>query len=196
MAGGAIQGSSKSRDAEFFNLNIVEGCYIEIKDFYTYENRASNIVVDHEAVIDLKSDTKITHLDSLKHDVPRYYFNLIDFGHVLTKGMGSRILTEIQSEQFGAGSSSTPAAIAIEESSIVQEYTLTQLTPPDSNPSSQHEEDNYRLKAKKSLDFATPHSEKTHLKQKSIILNDEDEPPTKKNKDSFSPSSEVHLHAH
>jgi replication factor A1 len=69
--------------------------------------------------------------------------------------------SEIQSEQFGADSSSTPAAIANEESSIVQEETLTQLTPPDINLSSQHEEDNYRLKAKKSLDFADPHSEKT-----------------------------------
>ncbi|KAG5222160.1 replication protein DNA-binding [Salix suchowensis] len=91
---GAIQGSSKARDAEFFNVNIIEGCYIEIKDFYTYENRAAN-VVDHEAIIDLKSDTKIVHLDSVKHDVPRYHFNLTDFAHVLTKGRGSRILTDV-----------------------------------------------------------------------------------------------------
>ena len=58
-----------------------------------YENRGVNIVVDHEAIIDLKSDTKIIHLDSVTHDVPRYHFNLIDFAHVLTKGKGSRILT-------------------------------------------------------------------------------------------------------
>ena len=69
--------------------------------------------------------------------------------------------SEIPLEEFGAGSSTAPATIAIRESSIVQEETLTQLTPPDSNPSSQHEEDNYRLKAQKSLDFADPHSEKT-----------------------------------
>uniref|UniRef100_A0A6N2NJ54 DUF223 domain-containing protein n=1 Tax=Salix viminalis TaxID=40686 RepID=A0A6N2NJ54_SALVM len=93
--GGAIQGSSKARDAEFFNINIIEGCYVEIKDFYTYENRAAN-VVDHEAIIHLKSDTKIVHLDYAKHDVPRYHFNLTDFAHVLTKGRGSRILTAIQ----------------------------------------------------------------------------------------------------
>lgn len=33
------------------------------------------------------------HLDSVKHDVPRYHFNLTDFAHVLTKGRGSRVLT-------------------------------------------------------------------------------------------------------
>ena len=69
--------------------------------------------------------------------------------------------SEIQSEQFDTGSSTAPATIAIRESSIVQEETLTQLTPPDSNPSSQHKEDNCHLKAKKSLDFDSPHSEKT-----------------------------------
>ena len=53
-------------------------------------------MVDHEEIIDLKSDTKITHLDSVKHDVPRYHFHLIDFAHVLTKGIGSRILTGMQ----------------------------------------------------------------------------------------------------
>ena len=81
------------RDATFFNLHIIEGSYVEIKNFYTYENRYTNVVVNHEAIIDLKSDTKITHLDSVKHDVPRYYFHLIDFAHVLSKGKGSRILT-------------------------------------------------------------------------------------------------------
>ena len=94
--GGAIQGSSKARDATLFKVNIIEGSYIEIKDFYTYENRATNIVVDHQAIIDLKSDTKIVHLDSVKHEVPRYHFHLTDFAHVLTKGKGSRILTGIK----------------------------------------------------------------------------------------------------
>ena len=54
----------------------------------------------------------------------------------------------------------TPTTITIEDSSIVQADTLTPITPPDSTPPSQHQEDSYRLKAKKSLDFTDPRSEK------------------------------------
>ena len=73
---------------------------------------------------------------------------------------GIKQSSEIQSKQFGVGSSTTPTTITIEDSSIVQADTLTPLTPPDCTPPSQHQEDSYRLKAKKSLDFTDPHSEK------------------------------------
>ena len=73
---------------------------------------------------------------------------------------GIKQSSEIQSKQFGVGSSTTPTTITIKDSSIVQADTLTPLTPPDCTPPSQHQEDSYRLKAKKSLDFTDPHSEK------------------------------------
>jgi replication factor A1 len=73
---------------------------------------------------------------------------------------GIKQSSEIQSEQFGARSSTTLTTITIEDSSIVQADTLTPITPPDSTPPSQQQEDSYRLKAKKSLDFTDPHSEK------------------------------------
>ncbi|XP_073260150.1 uncharacterized protein [Populus alba] len=52
-----------------------------------------NVVVGHEAVIDLKSDTKVTRLNSLPLSIPRYYFNFTDFAHILNKEKGSRLLT-------------------------------------------------------------------------------------------------------
>ena len=73
---------------------------------------------------------------------------------------GIKQSSDILLQQFGAGSSTTAAAITIEDSSMIQPETLTPITPPDNTPAYQHEEDNYRLKAQKSLDFADPHSEK------------------------------------
>ena len=70
--GGAIQGSTKTIDAAHFASIITEGDYYEVKNFYTFENRYMNTVISHEAVIDLKSDTKVTRLDSLPllfHDI-------------------------------------------------------------------------------------------------------------------------------
>ncbi|XP_061986220.1 replication protein A 70 kDa DNA-binding subunit D-like isoform X2 [Populus nigra] len=93
--GGTIQGSAKSRDVAHFSSIITEGDYYEVKNFYTFENRYMNIVVSHEAVIDLKSDTKVTHLNSLPLSIPRYYFNFMDFTHVLNKGKESRLLTDV-----------------------------------------------------------------------------------------------------
>lgn len=54
-----------------------------------------NTVVSHEAVIDLKSDTKVTRLDSLPLSIPRYYFNFTNFTHVLNKGKESRLFIGI-----------------------------------------------------------------------------------------------------
>nr|XP_034915104.1 replication protein A 70 kDa DNA-binding subunit B-like [Populus alba] len=93
--GGAIQGSAKSRDAAHFSSIIIEGGYYEVKNFYTFENRYMNVVVGHEAVVDLKSDTKVTHLNSPPLSIPRYYFNFTDFAHVLNKEKGSRLLTDV-----------------------------------------------------------------------------------------------------
>ena len=69
----------------------------------------------------------------------------------------------IQSEQFGAESSTTPTTIIIENSSIVQADTLALLTPPDCTPPSQHQQDIYQPKAKKTLDFT-----ETHLENRSV----------------------------
>ena len=93
--GGAIQGSAKSRDTAHFSSIITEGDYYEVKNFYTFENRYMNTVVSHEVVIDLKSDTKVTRLNSLPLSIPRYYFNFTDFTHVLNKGKESRLLTGV-----------------------------------------------------------------------------------------------------
>nr|XP_034919245.1 replication protein A 70 kDa DNA-binding subunit D-like [Populus alba] len=54
-----------------------------------------NAVVGHEAVVDLKSDTKVTRLNSPPLSIPRYYFNFTDFAHVLNKEKGSRLLTDV-----------------------------------------------------------------------------------------------------
>ena len=89
----AIQGSAKGKDIQLFATSIIEGDYYQINGFYTYENRYTNFVVAHEVVIDLKSDTKIARLNPLTPQVPRHYFNFIDFAHLLTKEKGSRTLT-------------------------------------------------------------------------------------------------------
>ncbi|KAI9400982.1 hypothetical protein POPTR_001G062301v4 [Populus trichocarpa] len=58
--GGAIQALAKTRDLPTFAATIIEGNHYEIKGFYTYENTVVNTVAAHDAVIDLKSNTKIT----------------------------------------------------------------------------------------------------------------------------------------
>ena len=68
--GGAMQGSAKSRDVAHFSSIITEGEYYEVKNFYTFENRYMNVVVGYEAVIDLKSDTKVNRLNSLPLSIP------------------------------------------------------------------------------------------------------------------------------
>jgi len=93
--GNAIQGSAKSRDTAHFASIITEGDYYEVKNFYTFENRYMNTVVSYEAVINLKSDTKVTRLDSLPLFIPQYYFNFTDFAYVFNKGKESRLLTGV-----------------------------------------------------------------------------------------------------
>ncbi|KAI9400981.1 hypothetical protein POPTR_001G062301v4 [Populus trichocarpa] len=93
--GGAIQALAKTRDLPTFAATIIEGNHYEIKGFYTYENTVVNTVAAHDAVIDLKSNTKITGIEAITPHVPRYYFNFIDYAHILTKSKGSRILTDV-----------------------------------------------------------------------------------------------------
>uniref|UniRef100_A0A2K1ZPE8 Uncharacterized protein n=1 Tax=Populus trichocarpa TaxID=3694 RepID=A0A2K1ZPE8_POPTR len=93
--GGAIQALAKTRDLPTFAATIIEGNHYEIKGFYTYENRAVNTVAAHDAVIDLKSNTKIIGIEAITPYVPRYYFNFIDYTHILTKSKVSRTLTDV-----------------------------------------------------------------------------------------------------
>ncbi|KAJ6971640.1 hypothetical protein NC653_032229 [Populus alba x Populus x berolinensis] len=93
--GGAIQAVAKTRDLPTFAAIVIEGNHYEIKGFYTYENRAVNTVAAHDAVIDLKSNTKITGIEAITPFVPRYYFNFIDYAHIMTKSKSSRILTDV-----------------------------------------------------------------------------------------------------
>ena len=95
----AIQGSTKGKDIQLFTTSIIEGDYYQISGFYTFENRYTNSVVAHEAVIDLKSDTKVARLNPLTPQVLRHYFNFIDFAHLLTKGKGSRTLTGMNNKK-------------------------------------------------------------------------------------------------
>jgi replication factor A1 len=60
--------------------------------FYTYENISVNMVLENDIIDDLKSDTKISTISTIAPSVPRHYFKLIDFSHVISKGKGSRIL--------------------------------------------------------------------------------------------------------
>jgi replication factor A1 len=82
-----------------FATSIIEGDYYQISGFYTFENRYTNSVVAHEAVIDLKFDTKVARLNPLTPQVPRHYFNFIDFALLLTKGKGSRTLTGMNNKK-------------------------------------------------------------------------------------------------
>ncbi|KAJ6735903.1 hypothetical protein OIU85_018140 [Salix viminalis] len=79
----------------------------------------------------------------------------------------------------------------VEDSSMVQADTFAPITPSDSTPPTQHQQgiilddtdkDNYQPKAKKTLTFTNTPSENLHLKQKAIIIDEEDEPPTKRQK--------------
>uniref|UniRef100_A0A6N2LTF1 ATP-dependent DNA helicase n=1 Tax=Salix viminalis TaxID=40686 RepID=A0A6N2LTF1_SALVM len=87
------QASAKGRNIQPFAASIIEGDYYEVCGFYTFENRYTNSVVAHEAVIDLKSDTKVTRIDPMTPPIPRHYFTFIDFAHLLTTGKRSGVLT-------------------------------------------------------------------------------------------------------
>ncbi|KAG5241489.1 replication protein DNA-binding [Salix suchowensis] len=78
-----------------FAASIIEGDYYQVCGFYTFENRYTNYVVAHEAVIDLKSDTKVTRIDPMTPPIPRHYFIFIDFAHLLTMGKRSGVLTDL-----------------------------------------------------------------------------------------------------
>ncbi|KAI5555123.1 hypothetical protein BDE02_19G059700 [Populus trichocarpa] len=94
--GGAIQGLAKARDLLIFAATIIEGNHYEIKGFYTYENRVVNIVIAaHDAIIDLKSNTKIATIEPIQPYVPRYYFKFIDYANIITNSKGSGILTDV-----------------------------------------------------------------------------------------------------
>jgi replication factor A1 len=83
--GGTIQGSTKARDISHFASIINKGDNLKIKGFYTFENCYINIVVNHETIIDLKFDTKVTRLVSLPFPIPWYYFNFTNSTYVFTK---------------------------------------------------------------------------------------------------------------
>uniref|UniRef100_A0A6N2NHM6 RCC1-like domain-containing protein n=1 Tax=Salix viminalis TaxID=40686 RepID=A0A6N2NHM6_SALVM len=91
--GNAIQASAKGKNIQAFAASIVEGHYYQVCGFYTFENRYTNSIVAHEAVIDLKSDTKVTRIDPITPPIPRHYFNFIDFAHLMTTGRRSVVLT-------------------------------------------------------------------------------------------------------
>uniref|UniRef100_A0A6N2LHF7 Replication protein A 70 kDa DNA-binding subunit B/D first OB fold domain-containing protein n=1 Tax=Salix viminalis TaxID=40686 RepID=A0A6N2LHF7_SALVM len=91
--GNAIQASAKGKNIQTFAALIIEGDYYQICGFYTFENKYTNSVVAHEAVIDLKSDTKVTRIDPITPPIPRHYFNFIDFAHLMTTGKRSGVLT-------------------------------------------------------------------------------------------------------
>ena len=91
--GNAIQASAKGRNIQPFAASIIEGDYYQICGFYTFENKYTNSVVAHEAVIDLKSDTKVTRIDPMTPPISRHYFTFIDFTHLLTTGRRSGVLT-------------------------------------------------------------------------------------------------------
>ncbi|XP_034903514.2 uncharacterized protein [Populus alba] len=93
--GGVIQAVAKTRDLPTFAATVIEGNHYEIKGFYTYENIAVNTIVAHDVVIDLKFNTKITGIEAITPSVPRYYFNFIDYAHIMTKSKSSRILTDV-----------------------------------------------------------------------------------------------------
>ena len=65
LKGGAIQGSSKARDVAHFTSAIVEGLYYEVKGLYTSENKSTNIVIDNDVVVELKSNVKTKAIDPL-----------------------------------------------------------------------------------------------------------------------------------
>ena len=91
--GDAIQASAKGKNIQTFAASIIEGDYYEVCGFYTFENRYTNSVVAHEAVIDLKSDTKIIKIDPMTPPIRRHYFTFIDFAHLLTTAKRSGVLT-------------------------------------------------------------------------------------------------------
>uniref|UniRef100_A0A6N2NIF6 Rubredoxin-like domain-containing protein n=1 Tax=Salix viminalis TaxID=40686 RepID=A0A6N2NIF6_SALVM len=93
LKGNAIQASAKGKNIQAFAASIVEGHYYQVCGFYTFENRYTNSIVAHEAVIDLKSDTKVTRIDPITPPIPRHYFNFIDFAHLMTTGRRSVVLT-------------------------------------------------------------------------------------------------------
>ena len=98
----AIQASTKGKNIQAFPASIVEGDYYEVCGFYTFENRYTNSVVAHEAVIDLKSDTKVTRIDPITPPIPRHYFNFIDFAHLMTTGKRSGVLTGFITNQHSS----------------------------------------------------------------------------------------------
>ena len=62
------------------------------KNFYTFENRLVSTVVEREAIVNLKSNTKIVEIANMMPSIPRYYFGFKDFFVVLSKEKRSRLL--------------------------------------------------------------------------------------------------------
>ena len=91
--GNAIQASAKGKNIQAFAASIIDGDYYEVCGFYTFENKYTNSVIAHEAVIDLKSDTKVTKIAPIIPPIPRHYFNFIDFAHLMTTRKRSGVLT-------------------------------------------------------------------------------------------------------
>uniref|UniRef100_A0A6N2L994 Uncharacterized protein n=1 Tax=Salix viminalis TaxID=40686 RepID=A0A6N2L994_SALVM len=85
--GNAIQASAKGKNIGPFAASIIEGDYYQVYGFYTFENRYTNSVVSHEAIIDLS-----TKIDPMTPNTT-HYFNFIDFAHLFTTGRQSGVLT-------------------------------------------------------------------------------------------------------
>jgi hypothetical protein len=51
------------------------------------------MVIDHDVVIDVKSNVQITRLNPLTPSITRCFFSFVDFAYILTTRKGSRMLT-------------------------------------------------------------------------------------------------------
>uniref|UniRef100_A0A6N2NKL1 ATP-dependent DNA helicase n=1 Tax=Salix viminalis TaxID=40686 RepID=A0A6N2NKL1_SALVM len=98
--GNAIQASAKGRNIQPFAASIIEGDYYQVCGFYTFENKYTNSVVAHEAVIDLKSDNKVTRINPMTPPIPHHYFTFIDFAHLLTMGKRSGLKILCRGEEL------------------------------------------------------------------------------------------------
>ncbi|KAL9382280.1 hypothetical protein Peur_025315 [Populus x canadensis] len=72
----------------------------EIKKYHFYPSLRARVFAAHDAIIDLKSNTKIAAIEPIQPYIPRYYFKFIDYANIITNSKGSRILTGLPSTSF------------------------------------------------------------------------------------------------
>ncbi|XP_050119725.1 uncharacterized protein LOC126597018 [Malus sylvestris] len=83
--GHAIQATMKPWDIQFFLDRLKVGFVYEIDKFRLINNRKSNKIVPHDAMVELNKNTTIVPVEKPNQLIPMHWFNLIEFDELHKK---------------------------------------------------------------------------------------------------------------